>query len=200
MSWKRKGPSKPIELIFKFDKPRKFNKVNIYTANLLHLEIQVFKKAVVYFSIGGEYYVQEPVTYVYMADTILQEPRNVSIRLNGHVGRYVKIELYFSNVWLSISEVSFDSMAAGGNYQAEEAPPSKLITAPSSISTAETTTTVADVQENEAKRHQGTLDIQVKFICTISLLSLIRRGGPDRSLNCRDFDPFLPVPCRLIVF
>ena len=46
MSWKRKGLEKPIELIFKFDTPRKFNKVNIFTANLLHLGIQVrIKKA-----------------------------------------------------------------------------------------------------------------------------------------------------------
>jgi len=41
MSWKRKGHKKPVELIFKFDSPRKFSKVNIFTANLLHLDIQV---------------------------------------------------------------------------------------------------------------------------------------------------------------
>ena len=79
--------------------------------------------AVVWFSIGGHYYTQEPVTYVYMADTILKEPRNVSIRLDGHVGQFVKIELYFSNVWLSISEVAFDSEPATGIFQAEEKPP-----------------------------------------------------------------------------
>ena len=41
MSWKRKGVEKPIELIFNFDTPRKFNKVNLFTANLIHLGIQV---------------------------------------------------------------------------------------------------------------------------------------------------------------
>ena len=65
-----------------------------------------------------------------MADTILKEPRNVSIRLNGQVGRYVKIELYFSNVWLSISEVHFTSSPARGRYEAEKPPPANQNTAP----------------------------------------------------------------------
>ena len=127
MSWKRKGQNKPVELIFKFDDIRKFTKVNIYTANLLHLHTQVFNKAVVSFSIGGEYYTQEPVTYVYMADTILKEPRNVSIRLNGHVAKFVKLELYFSNVWMSISEVYFVSSPARGRYEIERAPAKKIV-------------------------------------------------------------------------
>jgi hypothetical protein len=42
MSWKRKGLDKPVELIFKFDSPRRFSKVNIFTANLIHLNIQVY--------------------------------------------------------------------------------------------------------------------------------------------------------------
>ena len=44
MSWKRKGQNKPVELLFKFDSPRKFHKVNIFTSNLLHLDIQVLHK------------------------------------------------------------------------------------------------------------------------------------------------------------
>ena len=99
--------------------------------------MQVFKKAVLWFSIGGEYYVKEPVSYVYMADTILKEPRNVSIRLNGQIGRFVKMELYFSNVWISISEVTFDSTAAEGSFSAESEP----ITAESTrVAFAETST------------------------------------------------------------
>ena len=41
MSWKRKGQNQPIEIVFKFDSPRTFRKVNIFTANLIHLGIQV---------------------------------------------------------------------------------------------------------------------------------------------------------------
>lgn len=64
--------------------------------------LQVFEASKVWFSIGGEYYVNEPVNYVYMADTILKEPRNVSIRLNEQIGQFVKIQLYFANIWISI--------------------------------------------------------------------------------------------------
>jgi hypothetical protein len=83
----------------------------------------VFKKADVWFSIGGKYYTKEPaVTYEYMADTILKEARNVSIRLHEQIGRFVKVELYFANVWISISEVAFDSAAAEGVFQPELRP------------------------------------------------------------------------------
>ena len=40
MSWKRKG-SKPLEVVFKFEAPRNFSKVNIFTSNLFHLNVQV---------------------------------------------------------------------------------------------------------------------------------------------------------------
>lgn len=71
---------------------------------------------------------KEPVSYVYMADTILKEPRNVSIRLNGQIGRYVKMELYFANVWISISEVTFDSAPAEGSFAAESEPTAVVVT------------------------------------------------------------------------
>ena len=122
MSWKRKGEEKPVELIFKFESPRRFKKVHLFTANLLHLNTQVFRKAVIWFSTGGIYYTKEPLTYHYMADTILREPRNVSIRLNGQVGAFVKIHLYFSNIWISISEVTFDSRPVDGFVESEQPP------------------------------------------------------------------------------
>ena len=85
--------------------------------------MQVFDKALVWFSIGGEYYVNQPVNYVYMADTILKEPRNVSIRLNEQIGQFVKLQFYFANVWISISEVVFDSEPGEeGQYKLEQEP------------------------------------------------------------------------------
>ena len=109
----------------------------------------------VWFSVGGEYYIQEPVTYIYMADTILKEPRNVSIRLNGHVGRYVKLELYFSNVWLSISEVNFDSDPAQGIYQPEETPSQQMTASISNNVTAEITNQQTEPSTEESAKTQG---------------------------------------------
>ena len=122
MSWKRKGEDKPVELIFKFEQPRQFKKVHLFTANLLHLNTQVFSKAIIKFSIGGQYFTQDPIVYHYMADTILQEPRNVSIRLNRHIGKYVSIQLYFANIWMSVSEITFESQQANGVFEPERQP------------------------------------------------------------------------------
>ena len=40
MSWKKRG-DKPVKLIFRFDAPRVFNKVTLFTSNLFHLGAQV---------------------------------------------------------------------------------------------------------------------------------------------------------------
>ena len=109
----------------------------------------------VWFSIGGEYYIQEPVTYIYMADTILKEPRNVSIRLNGHVGRFVKLELYFSNVWMSISEVNFDSVPAPGIYLPEKAPSQQITAGGFDSATAEKTNQETESSTQESAKTQG---------------------------------------------
>ena len=149
MSWKRKGEEKPVELVFKFKKPRQFKKVHVFTANLLHLNTQVFSKAVIWFSIGGKYFTRQPITYQYMADTILQEPRNVSIRLNRQVGQYVKIQLFFANIWMSVSEVTFDSQPVNGVYEPELPPSSPL---PPESNEEPETSTAQTLQGNEVNR------------------------------------------------
>ncbi len=45
MSWKRKV-SKPLEIVFKFDGARNFSKVNIFSSNLFHLNVQVKNKKI----------------------------------------------------------------------------------------------------------------------------------------------------------
>ena len=40
MSWKKRG-DKPVKLMFRFDAPRVFNKVTLFTSNLVHLGAQV---------------------------------------------------------------------------------------------------------------------------------------------------------------
>ena len=81
---------------------------------------QVFERAIIYFSIGGEQYLGDPIIYEYMPDTMLKEPRNVSISLKQRVAQFVKIELVFSNVWISISEITFSSTPAKGTFEKEK--------------------------------------------------------------------------------
>ena len=72
-----------------------------------------------FFSIGGKVFNSDPVSYLPMEDQIFEEARNVSAKLHRRIGRYVKIELHFSSKWILISEVSFQSSIARGNYTDE---------------------------------------------------------------------------------
>ena len=54
-----------------------------------------------------------------MPDTALTEPRNISIDLKQRVARFLKMELVFSNVWISISEITFSSNLAEGSFKKE---------------------------------------------------------------------------------
>lgn len=70
---------------------------------------QVFSHAKAYFSIGGEHFFPEPVSYTYPADTIMPEARNVTVKLHHRTGRFLKLQLFFANKWMMISEISFES-------------------------------------------------------------------------------------------
>ena len=72
-------------------------------------EVRVFRKAMVFFSAGGEYYQDDPVVYHYMRDALIEYSRPVMINIPYKVGKQVKIELYFDAKWIMISEVRFES-------------------------------------------------------------------------------------------
>lgn len=74
-----------------------------------HLILQIFSRVDILFSIGGKYYTGEPITYTYMEDKIFESSRNITIKLHHRVGKYVKLRLHFSDRWIMISEVTFDS-------------------------------------------------------------------------------------------
>ncbi|VVC28233.1 Coagulation factor 5/8 C-terminal domain,Tyrosine-protein kinase, active site,Protein kinase [Cinara cedri] len=98
-----------VELIFEFNEVRNFSAVHIFTNNFFSKNVQVFSKAKVQFSVGGLHYQSRSIWYTYMPDMVLENARDVDIQLQNHVGKYVKIQLYFSNKWIMISEVKFDS-------------------------------------------------------------------------------------------
>jgi len=108
-----------VEIIFEFQEIQEFYNIEIYCNNQFTRDISVFKELKAYFSIGGEIYNADVVTYTPMTDEIFEEPRNISAKLHRRIGRFVKVELYFASKWLLISEVSFDSSLARGNYSVE---------------------------------------------------------------------------------
>ncbi|XP_033223235.1 epithelial discoidin domain-containing receptor 1-like [Belonocnema kinseyi] len=97
-----------VELIFQFDDLRVFHAVHIYTNNFFSRDVQVFSKAEVWFSESGEFEIEEdPISYSYIPDNILENARNVSINLHEKVGQFVKFHLFFAARWIMISEVTF---------------------------------------------------------------------------------------------
>ncbi|XP_049828214.1 discoidin domain-containing receptor 2-like [Schistocerca gregaria] len=112
----------PVEIKFEFDKVREFNAVHIFCNNQFTRDVQVFSEANVLFSVGGKIYEGEPITFTYMEDRIFENSRNITIKLHHRVGRFVKLRLHFANRWIMISEVSFDSVIAHGNFSEEVLP------------------------------------------------------------------------------
>ncbi|XP_040576921.1 discoidin domain-containing receptor tyrosine kinase B [Lepeophtheirus salmonis] len=118
LNWTRKG-SRPLELIFEFDSPRKFTKLFLFTSNRFSHGKEVFKRAQIWFSIGGQFYNDGPITFEYVPDSILETPRNVSIPLKGKVGQFVKVNLIYSSNLISISEVDFESTELEDHFPIE---------------------------------------------------------------------------------
>ncbi|XP_074653908.1 discoidin domain-containing receptor 2-like isoform X2 [Tubulanus polymorphus] len=124
VGWKNDSTrARPVELIFKFNEIRNFTSVRLHCNNLYSKDVRVFKKAQVWFSVGGKYFNPPPIEYRYMRDGLMEFARPVKIRLQNRVGRYVKIQLEFDARWIMISEVSFESTPAEGNFTLEIPPP-----------------------------------------------------------------------------
>ena len=79
------------------------------THSLTSLLLSVFRMARVYFSVTGRYYGDDPVEYEYMVDVVMEMARWVHIPIPNRVGRFVKLELYFENRWILLSEVRMNS-------------------------------------------------------------------------------------------
>ncbi|KDR19267.1 Discoidin domain-containing receptor 2, partial [Zootermopsis nevadensis] len=110
VAWRNDSfPNHYVEMIFEFDQVRNFSVLHIFTNNFFTKNVQVFAKAKVMFSVGGQFYNGRPLVYTYMPDTVLENARNVSINLHGRFGRFVKVQLYFAARWIMISEVVFES-------------------------------------------------------------------------------------------
>ncbi|XP_055387519.1 discoidin domain-containing receptor tyrosine kinase B-like isoform X2 [Condylostylus longicornis] len=111
---------KPVEITFEFDAVRNFSAIILHTNNMFSREVQVFRHAKIFFSIGGIHFVGEPVQYSYMTDMVSDQARDITIKLHNRIGRFLKIQLYFGSRWILLSEISFISVAATGNFTDEE--------------------------------------------------------------------------------
>ena len=65
--------------------------------------------ALVYFSVGGNLFQNQPVKYDFILDNVVEYARPVMIKLKHNIGKYVRLQLYFDAKWMMISEVQFES-------------------------------------------------------------------------------------------
>jgi len=73
------------------------------------LSSQVFSYAKVYLGTGGNQFTGEPVHFSYIPDQVLEQAREVTIKLHSRAGRFLKLQLYFAARWIMLSEVIFES-------------------------------------------------------------------------------------------
>lgn len=123
VGWKNDtmGYGSSVEMTFEFDIVRNFTALYMHSNNDFRHGVQVFSHAKAYFSVGGEHFFPEPVSYTYPADTIMPEARNVTVKLHHRTGRFLKLQLFFANKWMMISEISFESVVMPGIWPPEEA-------------------------------------------------------------------------------
>lgn len=109
-----------VKIVFEFDSVRTFQKITLRCNNYFSKGISVFDRAEVKFSIGGKYFNGNPLVYKHIRDDIVATARSVVISLRNGTGRFVEIRLYHAKKWILISEVTFKSVRAVGNFTPEE--------------------------------------------------------------------------------
>ncbi|KAL3871837.1 hypothetical protein ACJMK2_039809 [Sinanodonta woodiana] len=126
VGWKNDSieSSGPLEIKFKFDTIRNFMSLTLHCNNYFSKEVKVIRRALAYFSIGGKYFVNEPLHYDIVPDNVVEHARNVTVPLNNNTGRFIKLKLFFDAKWIMISEVHFESIVASATFYPEDPPTS----------------------------------------------------------------------------
>ena len=115
IGWKNDSLNQdPVEILFEFDKVRRFTLVTIHANNYFTKDVHVFRSAQLLFSVGGRYYSTTPVDFRYVSDNLIEYARTVIIRIPNRVARYIKLRLFYNGRWILISEVSFKSGERNG--------------------------------------------------------------------------------------
>lgn len=98
--------SKTITKLFKLELEEK---VPLNVEKIVSFLSKVFAYAKVYLSMNNEEFTGEPVYFTYMPDLVLEQAREVTIKLHSRAGRFLKLQLYFAVRWIMLSEVIFES-------------------------------------------------------------------------------------------
>lgn len=109
VGWNNKN--RPLTISFEFSQRQEFESVTVTTYCQLDFGVQPFSQMLAYFSGDGLTYHPQYVKVVNKEALMSHQSQNISLGLSQRIGRFVKLELYFDNKWLLISEVSFRSQS-----------------------------------------------------------------------------------------
>ncbi|KAK0146407.1 Discoidin domain-containing receptor 2 [Merluccius polli] len=124
VGWTNKSfPRGYVEMVFDFDHVRNFTsmKVRAFTgecgglvhcSNMFSRGVKLFRQASCFFRSQGEWE-GEPVSFKPPADRVSQGARFVTVPLGGRTASAIKCRFHFSDLWMLISEVAFQSGSAG---------------------------------------------------------------------------------------
>ena len=110
MGWNNKN--RPLTITFEFSQRQEFQNVTFTTFCQLDLGIQPFSQMLAYFSSDGLTFHPQYVKVVNKEPMVAGKAQNITLGLAKRIGRFVKLELYFDNKWLLISEVNFVSQSS----------------------------------------------------------------------------------------
>ncbi|KYQ59141.1 Discoidin domain-containing receptor 2 [Trachymyrmex zeteki] len=123
VGWRNDTPNmlgRPVEITFEFDYSRNFTAIHLHMNNYFTKDVQVFSYAKVYLGTGGNQFIGEPVHFSYIPDQVLEQAREVTIKLHSRAGRFLKLQLYFAARWIMLSEVIFESVISEWNNTEDE--------------------------------------------------------------------------------
>lgn len=162
----------PVEIKFEFDQVREFSAVHIYCNNQFTKDIQVFSEVSVLFSFGGKYYTGDPIVSTPMEDRIFETSKNQTIKLHHRIGKFVKLRFSFAAKWMMISEITFDSDIAHGNFTPETPPPTEPTQSKERGNSARDTPLQAEVPVSTAKQDDPTYMAVIIGVLTAVILLL----------------------------
>ncbi|VVC86261.1 unnamed protein product [Leptidea sinapis] len=108
-----------VNITFNFTDTRLFYDIGIHTNNMFTKDVQLFKEAEVYFSLEGERWQKDYISYEPKQDKVSERARTIYIDLENRTAKYIKIKLYFHHKWILISEVTFKSVSTVVNQSTE---------------------------------------------------------------------------------
>ncbi|XP_059200424.1 discoidin domain-containing receptor 2-like [Centropristis striata] len=112
VGWNNKSlPKGYVEMIFEFDHVRNFTSMKVHCNNMFSRGVRMFRQATCYFRSGPDWEA-DPVTFRPAVDHASQNARFISVSLGDRTASSIKCRFHFSDVWMLISEVAFQSGSA----------------------------------------------------------------------------------------